>query len=38
MYWVGDKEKALSLSRKAREMETKINSEMINASYEEKNI
>ena len=38
MYWIGDKDKALGLTRKARDMETKIKSEMI-VSYEEaKNI
>ena len=36
MYWVGDKDKALPLARRAREMESKINSEMVQM-YEETN-
>ena len=38
MYWVGDKDKALSLTRKARDMESKINSEMIQQYEEASNI
>ena len=38
MYWVGDKDKALGLTRKARAMETKIKSEMIVSYVENKNI
>ena len=38
MYWVGDKDKALGLTRKARAMETKIKSEMIVSYVEDKNI
>ena len=38
MYWVGDKDKALSLTRKARDMESKINSEMIQQYEETSNI
>ena len=36
MYWVGDKDKALGLTRKARSMETKINSETIVSYVEDK--
>ena len=38
MYWVGDKDKALSLTREARDMESKINSEMIQQYEEASNI
>ena len=38
MYWVGDKDKALGLTRKARAMETKIKSEMIVSYVEDTNI
>ena len=38
VYWVGDKDKALSLTRKARDMESNINSEMIQQYEEASNI
>ncbi len=38
MCWVGDKDKALSLTRKARDMESKIDSDMIQQYEETSNI
>ena len=38
MYWVGDKDKALPLTRRAREMESKINSEVFQQYEETSNI
>ena len=38
MYWVSDKEKALSLIRKATDMESNNTSEMITTKYEEINL
>ena len=38
MYWVGDKDKDLSRTRKARDIESKINSEMIQQYEEASNI
>ena len=36
MYWISDKEKADSLAKKARDMETKIKSQCIKEEEQEK--
>jgi hypothetical protein len=38
MYWIGDKKKALSLTRTARDIESKIHTHMIEYNFETQNI
>ena len=38
MYWIGDQKKALSLTRKARDIESKIHTHMIEDNFENQNI
>lgn len=38
MYWIGDQKKALSLTRKARDIESKIHTHMIEDNFESQNI
>ena len=38
MYWIGDGKKALSLIRKARDIESKIHTHMIEDNFESENI
>ena len=38
MYWIGDGKKALSLTRKARDIESKIHTHMIEDNFESDNI
>jgi hypothetical protein len=38
MYWIGDKKKALSLTRTARDIESKIHTHMVADNFETKNI